>query len=259
MTDAATSAAPSAAAHALASRGLHTATLAERRPHGDRVKYIAGCRCALCREANTLYENARRQARARGEWNGLVPVTDVQAHMEKLRAAGIGRRTISQATGVAETVLQEIIAGRKQRIRAVTSRRVLAMSTEARADGSLVPATRTWRLLDDLCRQGFTRAELALQLGHKRGALQISRQRVHAITELQVERLHAKLDGTLRPARQTRAQIHQLLDEGFDFAGIAERLGITAADLDAAVNGRPQHVATAFADNLDRLYRRLMS
>lgn len=60
--------------NAIESRGLKpVAELAEQRSHGDRLKYLAGCRCVPCRAANSRYEVARAAARKAGDWNGLVP------------------------------------------------------------------------------------------------------------------------------------------------------------------------------------------
>jgi hypothetical protein len=49
------------------------AVLAEKKSHGTRIKYMAGCRCLICRAANSNYECARAKARKNGQWNGLVP------------------------------------------------------------------------------------------------------------------------------------------------------------------------------------------
>lgn len=60
----------------LAARGLKPiAQLAANRDHGDRVRYLAGCRCTDCRRANSAYESARQKARAAGDWNGFVLAT----------------------------------------------------------------------------------------------------------------------------------------------------------------------------------------
>lgn len=243
----------------LPARGLSTSNLAARHPHGDRVKYVAGCRCERCREANTLYESARKQARARGDWNGLVTADAARAHLKLLQAEGLGRRTVAEAAGVGETVLQEIVACTKQRIRARTSRRILAVTTGARADASLVPATKVWRLIRDLYRQGFTEGDIATRLGYARPYLQIGKGRVLAITELQIERLHAQMDGTLRPAEQTRARWTELLQEGFEVDVLRARLGMDDASLTTALTGRPKHVTAAFEQAVNELHRRLMS
>ena len=58
----------------LASRGLKPITeLAAEKPHGTRLRYIAGRHCFQCRRANSDYERQRKAARLAGDWNGLVP------------------------------------------------------------------------------------------------------------------------------------------------------------------------------------------
>ena len=49
---------------ALEARGMKPVTeLARQRPHGDRLRYMAGCRCPACRGANSAYERLRARAR----------------------------------------------------------------------------------------------------------------------------------------------------------------------------------------------------
>ena len=65
----------------LAQRGLKPASeLAAKRPHGDRLRYVAGCRCDLCRKANSTYERERQKARAAGDWNGIVDAAKARQH-----------------------------------------------------------------------------------------------------------------------------------------------------------------------------------
>lgn len=162
------------------------------RPHGTRVRYISGCRCAECRRANTQYELARAKARRRGEWNGLVNAAKARRRLFALSAAGVGRRSIAQFSGVSETTLVQIKSGRKTRIRAQTSRRILQCGPGAVADGGLVNATETHRRLAWLLSEGFTRTEIARRLGSKarRPSLQICADKVTRLTADRVERLY---------------------------------------------------------------------
>ena len=82
----------------LAARGLKpAAVLAQQRPHGDRLKYVGGCRCAECRKANTEYEKARAKARRAGDWNGIVSAKKARQHILQLRLAG-GRERVTVRT-----------------------------------------------------------------------------------------------------------------------------------------------------------------
>lgn len=167
--------------------------LAANRPHGDRLRYLAGCRCTFCKKANSLYENARRQARARGEHNGIVDATEAREHLLYLRKRHVGRRAAHAVSGVSETVLQDITRGRKSKIRAETARRILRITVKQCSDHALVSAKTTWKLLDQLLEEGFTEARLAKELGYQLPRLQIKKNRVFALTELRVKRLHARL------------------------------------------------------------------
>jgi hypothetical protein len=104
----------------LAARGLKPiAQLAANRDHGNRVRYLAGCRCTDCRRANSAYESARQKARAAGDWNGFVLATR-RAHLKDLSSKNVGRRAVSAASDVAESIVFAIASGTKTHIRART-------------------------------------------------------------------------------------------------------------------------------------------
>lgn len=60
------------------------AALAKDKPHGTRLRYMAGCKCMLCRAANSRYETERAAARKNGDWNGLVSAIHARRHILKL-------------------------------------------------------------------------------------------------------------------------------------------------------------------------------
>jgi hypothetical protein len=107
----------------LASRGLRpVAELAADRPHGHRLRYLAGCRCFHCRRANSDYERERAAARAAGDWNGIVDAAPARRHILALSRRGVGRRMVAAASDVGLSVIADIRTGRKMRIRARTER-----------------------------------------------------------------------------------------------------------------------------------------
>ena len=173
---------------ALSARGLRpVAELAADRPHGTRLRYLAGCKCFHCRRANSDYERERQAAREAGDWNGIVDADRARRHLLMLSRRGVGRRMVRAASDVAQTVLQDIRTGRKRRIRARTERRILAVTPACRGDAALVPAADTWRRIEWLLEEGFTKARIARELGAKRPALQLRRDRVTARTAAKVE------------------------------------------------------------------------
>lgn len=212
----------------MAARGLRPITeLAVGREHGDRLRYMAGCRCAECRRANSAYECARARARKAGDWNGIVPAAKARAHIARLAAQGVGRRAVGDACDISDTALADIIAGRKTRIRARTERAILGVTAAAAADRALIPAGPTWALLDELIADGYNKAELARALGYRTPALQISRRQVTVRTAADVARLHGRL--RMVDARPTLRRLNALLDEGYTRRQIEQRMAEIAA------------------------------
>lgn len=178
----------------LAERGLRPpAELAADKPHGTRLRYVGGCRCFRCRRANSDYERERKAARAAGDWNGLVSAERAREHLRSLSKRGVGKRAVAAASDVCMTVLQDIRTGRKAQIRARTERKILAVTRDMASDRALVAPGRTFRLIDQLLEEGFTKAELARRLGYRNGALQFRRHRMTARNVARIERLHRSL------------------------------------------------------------------
>jgi len=178
----------------MTARGLKPITvLAASRPHGDRLRYLAGCRCDPCRRANSLYESGRQRARKNGDWNGIVPADKARRHLFKLSRQGIGRRAVSIAADVSETMICLIKSKRKKTIRARSERKILAVTKADARDHSFVSARRTWKLLRMLKTEGYTTKYLADQLWHKRQVLQFGKERVTVRNAFRVERLYRQL------------------------------------------------------------------
>lgn len=167
------------------------------RPHGTRLRYLAGCRCAECRAANSEYARMRQKLSRAGQGNPMVDASRVRAHLERLSAKGIGRHTVADVAGVAATVLSEVRTGKKRRVRLETQRRVLAVTADAYSEGHRIDAATTWKQIAWLLRQGFTQTELARRLGSKAKtpALQVRRDKVNARTAHKVARLYKEHHG----------------------------------------------------------------
>lgn len=178
-----------------AARGLRPISeLGATRPHGNRLRYMAGCKCFKCRRSNSDYERIRQAARFAGDWNGIVDAGPARAHLLKLARAGVGRRAVGAVTDISDSILHEIRHGRRLRIRARTERKILAVSVSiGRSDQAKVPALRAWRLIDKLLEEGFTKAGLAKLLGYCSPALQLQRGRITARNEHRIIALHRRL------------------------------------------------------------------
>ena len=169
------------------------AELAAEKPHGVRLRYMAGCRCDACRKANSAYENERQKARRAGDWNGIVCAKAARDHMLALSRQGVGRRTVQACTDIADTVLQDIRTGRKTRIRARTERLILGVSKEQAADRALVPAGRFHQRIRLLLEEGYTEAYLAKRLGYANRYLQFNERRITVRNAARIERLYKEL------------------------------------------------------------------
>jgi hypothetical protein len=77
------------------------ADLSATKPHGTRLKYMGGCKCMLCRAANSRYETERAVARKNGDWNGIVDARAARRHILKLSKAGVGYKSVADAASVA--------------------------------------------------------------------------------------------------------------------------------------------------------------
>lgn len=182
-------------ATSLQARGLRPVTeLAADREHGDRLRYMAGCRCIECRRANTAYERERQKARKNGDWNGIVSAKNARAHLLKLSKQGIGRRAVQAVTDISDTVLSAIRSGAKKQVRARTERKILAVTKDMASDNALTSAVGTWKLINKLLEKGFTKTLLAYSLGYKTHALQIGKTQVTVRNAYEVRRLYEKLE-----------------------------------------------------------------
>jgi len=61
------------------------------------------------------------------------------------------------------------------------------------SDAAIVPANETWRQINVLLEEGFTKAELAHRLGFESAALQVGKERILARTAARVDRLFRML------------------------------------------------------------------
>jgi len=168
--------------------------LGTNKPHGNRLKYMAGCRCLPCKAANSRYETERAAARRRGEWNGLIDAGPVRKHLTDLSQRGIGRDTIADLTGLAVTTIDLLRTGKRQQIRAMNAKRILAIDPRSVVtDAQLISAEPTWKIIHWMLNEGFTRGEIAKRLGYQTRALQLNKHRITARNAQKVEQLYNRL------------------------------------------------------------------
>lgn len=174
---------------------------ASQSSHGVRARYSVGCRCMLCRAANSRYETERAARRAVGDSNELVDASRARAHLKWLSNRGIGRHSVQAASDVSDSILWMIVTGERTRIRRRTHERILAVDEGARAGRSLVSGKRARSLIRELVNRGYTKAELARRLGRTTPALQFLRtEKITARTDAAVDRLYRSIErGVMKP------------------------------------------------------------
>lgn len=239
-------------------RGLRPAAeLAQGRPHGDRLRYVAGCRCDECRRANTTYARTRAAAQKQGDWNGLVAASRTREHLVQLSAMGVGYKTAADAASVAVSVVAGVLAGSRLHVRARTERAILAVTAATAADHALVDAGPTWQLLAELLADGYSKASLARELGCTRAALQISRTQVTVKNAAKVRRLHERL--RLVDAQPTLALLEDLSQEGFHRVRVARAVAdmAAAAGLQAPLDVLGDRIRRTTALVVERLHFQL--
>ncbi|HEX5433525.1 MAG TPA: hypothetical protein VFY05_04755 [Candidatus Angelobacter sp.] len=101
--------------------------LAAQKPHGTRIKYIAGCRCSECREANSQYEKQRRFLAETGRGNPLVSAKPARLHLMGLYLQKMPRRTVEELSGVPHSILQLIKSGKRCQIRKHTAEKIMSV------------------------------------------------------------------------------------------------------------------------------------
>lgn len=257
----------------LEARGMKPVTeLARQRPHGDRLRYMAGCRCPACRGANTAYERMRARARKAGLGNPIVPADEARAHLKALSAAGVGRQTVADATNISSAIVQMIAAGTRTQIRKATASKILSVTPDCRADGTRIDAAPTWALIHELIKAGDTKLSIARALGQQGAGLQLSRRTVTVRNADKVRRHHARRMAEIAaertapvPAGATRQRLEWLREELGHPKRVARAIGCTEDELHqvcAARSFKAKDGATvprAFADLVESAYRRLQA
>jgi transcriptional regulator with XRE-family HTH domain len=145
---------------------------------------IHKCRCDECRAAKTARESRRNRLKAYGRYDsGLVDAAPVREHVERLRAAGMGYKTIGARAGVGTTAVRSLVYGRedyvpggghgprhgevKKRMARSVAEKILAVEVtlETLPAVAHVDGTGTRRRLQALVCLGWSMSKLAGRLG----------------------------------------------------------------------------------------------
>lgn len=162
--------------------------------HGTRHRYCLGCTCLPCTAANTAYGQARAQARAKGQGNGLVDATAARAYLQKLQSMGIGCRRAATLSGLPVSGIRALRDGTRLHLRMESARRILAIQPSL-AHGQRVNSYRTRHLIACLVNEGYSKAHLAARLGLRSPRLHFQNETCRAGTALKVRGLFQFLSG----------------------------------------------------------------
>ena len=164
---------------------------AARREHGTRARYVGGgCRCLVCRAANSRYSVERQHAVDSGDYRGLVSTEEARRYVLWLGEQGIGYKSVAAAASISTSTMAKIRSGKRRHIRADAAKRILAVDRSAVADRANIPAGPTHRLIRELVDGGYTQVWIARQLGYKGQGLQFKPGMINARNASRVERLY---------------------------------------------------------------------
>lgn len=171
---------------------------------------IHRCGCTPCRDAATASERQRRKLKAYGRYDpGLVDITPVREHIQKLRDYGIGWKRVAELAGVGNTAVETIIYGHKtrgglnNRINRVNAAKILAVEPclENMRPGALIPAIGAQRRVQALVWQGWSMLKLSQMLGFEASNLNLlmKRDEITVRNHLKIQALYEQLWDKPRP------------------------------------------------------------
>jgi hypothetical protein len=103
----------------------------------------------------------------------------------------MGARQIARRARTSTATIKALTTGRQRALRSTTAAQLLAVRPTL-AHGCIVAGTKTWRFVDSLEREGYTRRQIAWSLGAQSQQLQLARK-VRVSTALRVSALYDRL------------------------------------------------------------------
>lgn len=166
------------------------------REHGTRAKYVVEkCRCEPCTVANRTYQRNRERNVQRARLGieervgTYIDAADTREYLMWLGSIGVGLRTVSDRTGIAIGTLRNLRLGRVTKCRPQTAAAVRTLGPKDRPSAALVPASLLQRRIEELQRQGWSKARIAQALGYASPALQFHADKVTVKNVRRVEAL----------------------------------------------------------------------
>lgn len=133
--------------------------------HGERRRYLRGCRCSECSNAHYRYMSRYRLDRERGQ-HRRVDSAPAAAHVRTLLNAGWNQRQIADAAQCAHRVIADLAAKRQATTLPRISTRILAITPHpVPAPAQYADATGTIRRVCALIAMGYPINHLAAAIG----------------------------------------------------------------------------------------------
>lgn len=204
---------------------------------GTRSRYNQkDCRCEDCTEAQRVYHADRRRKVAYKQWNPWVDAEPARLHLQELQAIGLGRRRISELTGLDPSTIRRIQHGRAQ-VRHATAESILAVSAalEVLAGTARVDATGSHRRLQALVAVGWSQRRLAERLGISPAnfGTMMRRPRVLASKARSIRDLYEELWDTVPECQSTQERLAVVRARAFAVArGWAPPMAWNEEDID---------------------------
>ena len=133
------------------------------RRHGERARYIAGCRCDPCVKANAKYCKQYRW-RSRGSRLSIDP-TEVRAHVESLT---MSLTALAAVSGVPRATISSIVNGKVKATSPATAAALLAVAPDAPIGHHYIDGIGARRRLQALAAIGWSGDVLAARLRYAR-------------------------------------------------------------------------------------------
>lgn len=206
--------------------------------HGTRACYVLDrCRCHPCAKANTEAETNRHRQKAYGRYNKYVPAGPVREHIQALRDAGMGLKTVAKRTGIGTGTISKIVYGvyapgtggrngkgdlirpPSRRVLRETAEKIYALDPDWNgplplADGAILDeqtSAASSRKLQALVALGWSMSELGRRLGitWTQNAMPVIKgeRRLTAATARRANELFEQLCMTLPPETNQRQRI----------------------------------------------------
>lgn len=178
--------------------------------HGTRSRYVRGCRCDDCREANRTYARRRDvygwSERVAADWCDAEPA---RLHVQALQAQGMGYKRVAAQAGLSVSVLHALLWGKHghpaKRMLRRNADAILAVTFDA-ADGAIADPTGTVRRIRALQAIGWPLREIGERIGiatSNLGTIACGYRAVTHATARKVAQVYDELSMSPGPSRRS--------------------------------------------------------